>query len=229
VTLAWVGGAAFVASLLYFLYFYLVLLGRPVGGANWLLPVVINAALFTVFALHHSIMPRRGAKEWLARMLPGEAERTLYVWVSSVLLVVLCLLWRPVPGVVYEVRGAWAWLLYTVQLAGIGLTIRASGKLDVLELAGIRQVHGARKARPPTPLQMRGPYTLVRHPVYLGWIMLVFGAPNMTANRLSFAVISTLYLAIAVLFEERSLEQAFGASYREYKRRVRWRFLPGVY
>jgi protein-S-isoprenylcysteine O-methyltransferase Ste14 len=227
--LAWLGGAAFVASLLYFLYFYLVPLGIPAEGTDFVGPVGVNVALFGLFGLHHSIMPRRTAKRWLARVLPPHSERTLYVWISSALLFVVCTLWRPVPGWVYDVRGAWAWLLYAVQVGGIALTIRASAQLDVLELAGIRQVQGARRPRPPAPLQLRGPYTVVRHPVYLGWILIVFAAPHMTASRFSFAVISTLYLAIAVLFEEYSLEQSFGDSYREYKRRVRWRIVPGIY
>jgi protein-S-isoprenylcysteine O-methyltransferase Ste14 len=226
---AWLGGVAFVASLLYFLYFYLVVLGRPVGGSAWVTPAAINAVLVAAFAVHHSIMARAGAKQALARMLPHEAERTTYVWMASALLVIVCALWRPVPGVLYDVRGAWAWLLYAVQAAGIFMALRASARLDVLELAGIRQMQGSRRSRAPVPLQVRGPYTIVRHPVYLGWVMLVFGAPHMTASRFTFALITTLYLAIAVPIEERALERAFGDSYREYKRRVRWRFLPGLY
>jgi protein-S-isoprenylcysteine O-methyltransferase Ste14 len=227
--MAWLGGAAFVASLLYFLYFYFVLLGRPVSGSDWLTPVIFNVMLFSVFAIHHSIMPRKTAKDWLLRALPSYLDRTVYVWISSALLAIVCLLWRPVPGVLYSVHGGWAWLLYVVQVAGIGLTIRASARLDVLELAGVRQVFSTRRPRAAVPLQVRGPYSLVRHPVYLGWVMMVFGTPEMTASRFTFAVVSTLYLALAVPLEERSLDQAFGESYREYKRRVRWRFIPGIY
>ncbi len=229
VAAAWLGGAAFVASLLYFLYFYLVLLGRPAAGTDWITPAALDLALFVAFATHHSIMPRAGVKQALARVLPPERERSLYVWIASALFVVVCALWRPVPGVMYEVRGAWAWPLYAVQVAGIGLALRASARLDALELAGIRQVQHVRRAKSLAPLQVLGPYTIVRHPVYLGWVLLVFGAPYMTASRFTFALISTLYLALAIPLEERSLEQAFGDSYREYKRRVRWRFLPGVY
>lgn len=217
------------ASLLYFLYFYFVTLSSPAPGEDWTAPVAFNTALFGLFAVHHSVMARPPAKRWLARLLPESVERTLFVWVSSVLLWLVCVLWWPVPGVAYDVRGAGMWLLHGVQAAGIGLTILASAKLDVLELAGIRQVRGAWRPRAPAPLQLRGPYTLVRHPVYLGWAMLVFAAPRMTGGRLAFAVISTLYLMMAVPLEERALEQSFGESYREYKRRVQWRFLPGLY
>jgi protein-S-isoprenylcysteine O-methyltransferase Ste14 len=74
-----------------------------------------------------------------------------------------------------------------------------------------------------------GPYHLVRHPIYLGWALMTFGAPTMTGTRLAFAVISTAYLALAVPFEERSLVEAFGDEYLEYQRRVRWRMIPGLY
>jgi methanethiol S-methyltransferase len=232
-TIAWLGGALFVGSLLYFLYFYLVLLGTPRAerGAHPLPPLAINVALFALFGVHHSVMARHRAREWFARVAPAELERTVFVWTASLLLIVVATAWQPVPGTLYHVGGAWGWILYGAQATGIALTIRASGRLDVLELAGIRQVRRAGRERPSSAvgLEMSGPYRLVRHPVYLGWVLLVFGAPHMTADRFAFAAISTAYLAIAVRFEERALAQAFGESYREYARRVRWRFVPWLY
>lgn len=227
---AWVGGAAFVASLLYVLYFYFVVLGAAVPPGPWAGPVAMDVALFAVFALHHSMMPRQAMKQWFASVAPAPLERTVYVWIASILLAVVCLAWQNVPGVAYHVTGAWGWVLRLLQFAGIALSIRASARLDVLDLAGIRQVQASlRHPRQPMPLQLSGPYTLVRHPIYLGWVAMVFAAPNMTMNRLAFATISTLYLVIATPLEERSLEQAFGESYREYRRQVRWRIVPGVY
>jgi protein-S-isoprenylcysteine O-methyltransferase Ste14 len=227
--LAWAGGGAFVASLLYFLYFYFVLLGLPVPPGDWRLPLAADVGLFTVFAFHHSLMPRAQMKRWFASLAPAPLERTAYVWVASLLLAAVCALWQDIPGVAYTVEGAWAWVLRLLQLAGIVLTIRASARLDVLDLAGIRQAQGSRHLRQPMPLQLSGPYTFVRHPIYLGWLAMVFAAPAMTFNRLAFAIVSTLYLVIATPLEERSLEQAFGDSYREYKRKVRWRIVPGLY
>lgn len=227
---AWTGGAAFVASLLYFLYFYFVRLSAPVAPGGWVQPLVVDVALFGLFAVHHSIMPRRRTREWFASIAPPSLERTTYVWIASVLLAVVCLAWQDVPGVAYRVTGAWAWVFRILQLAGVALTIRASARLDVLDLAGIRQVQAPpRHPRHPMPLQMTGPYKFVRHPIYLGWIAIVFAAPDMNANRLAFAAISTLYLVVATPIEERSLRQAFGESYREYQRKVRWRIVPGVY
>jgi protein-S-isoprenylcysteine O-methyltransferase Ste14 len=175
-------------------------------------------------------MPRAAMKRWFASVAPPAMERTAYVWIASILLAMVCLLWRDVPGLVYDVRGIWGWLLRLIQVMGIGLTIRASARLDMLDLAGIRQVQAAtHHQRQPMPLQLTGPYALVRHPIYLGWVAIVFAAPHMTANRLAFAAISTIYLVIGTALEERSLEQAFGDSYREYQRKVRWRIVPGIY
>jgi hypothetical protein len=239
---AWAGGAVFVASLLYFAWFYLVPLGRPADATTsiWR-ALAFDVALFSVFGLHHSIMARPAAKAWFGRVASPELERATFVWVSSILLVVVCSAWQRVPGEIYRVASPWSWLLYGVQGAGVWLTLRASGHLDVFELAGIRQVQNARRPRHPADvaqqsrpgalnaLQIRGPYRFVRHPVYLGWILLVFGAPLMTADRLAFATISTFYLIVATPLEERALRIAFGQSYEEYARRVRWRIVPGLY
>jgi protein-S-isoprenylcysteine O-methyltransferase Ste14 len=108
-------------------------------------------------------------------------------------------------------------------LGGLWLIARSVSRIDALELAGIRSA-----ARSET-LQIAGPYRWVRHPLYLGWILLVFGTAHMTGDRLAFAVISTAYLLIAIPWEERSLRQAFGPAYADYQRAVHWRVVPFVY
>ncbi len=100
----------------------------------------------------------------------------------------------------------------------------------MLDLAGVRQVMSAGAASPfRAALKTNGVYGLVRHPLYFGWTLLVFGAPEMTATRLVFAVISTLYLVVAIPFEERSLIETFGPDYASYQRKVRWRIIPGLH
>jgi protein-S-isoprenylcysteine O-methyltransferase Ste14 len=225
---AWLGAAAFVASLLYFLYFFFIQLdhGQPAGGPAAL---AVDAALFSVFALHHSVMARAGARRWLARIVPPALERSTYVWIASVLFFATCVWWRPIGGAWYRATGAGALLLHAVQAAGILMTIVASAAIDPLELAGVRQVQQGALAGDRGELKTMGVYGWVRHPVYFGWMLLVFAAPHMTGDRAAFATISTAYLAIAVPFEERSLVETFGQDYRRYARRVRWRMIPGVY
>ena len=228
---AWVGAALFAASLLFFLYAYFVVFGEPAGSGDWVRPAFVNTLLFSVFALHHSVLARTSIRQMVQRLVPPYLERSLYTWTASLLFLAVCGTWRPVPGVIYRLEGVWWWLGAASQVAGMVITHFGSTALDALELAGVRQVRDARtgeRTAPPS-LQTTGVYGVVRHPIYLGWMLLVFGAPTMTGTRLVFAIVSSTYLAIAVPFEERGLVEVFGAEYRAYQREVRWRMLPGIY
>ncbi len=226
--LSWLCGVAFVASLLYTFYFYALVLGDQSPPRPSPLPfaVVVNLILFGAFAAHHSVFARETIKRRVERIIPPRMERSFYVWVASVLLVVVCVFWQLVSGTVYEVDGLARWPLYAVQLAGVHLTTRAAGFIDPLELAGIRQ---AERSADAVVFRTDGPFGLVRHPIYLGWILMTFGAPTMTINRLLFAVISSLYLVVAIPWEEKSLLAAFGDRYRAYQSLVPWRLIPGVW
>jgi len=226
--LAWLGGALFVASLGWCIYFYAIVLGAPADQTttSFTSAVVFNVALFSIFALHHSLLARSGMKRMVTRLVPAVYERSAYVWIASLLLVMVCALWRPVPGIAYDLSAPWRWALYGVQGIGVVLTWRGAAVVDVLELAGIRQARGdARTA----DFRVVGPFRLVRHPIYLGWLLIVFGAPTMTWGRVLFASISSLYLILAIPWEERSLVEAFGDRYRTYQATVRWRLLPGLW
>ena len=229
--ISWLGAGAFAASLGWFLYSYLVPWGLPAAPGPVTLPVLINLALFSVFALHHSVFARTGLKARLVRLVPPELERSLYTWISSVLFIIVCSLWQSVPGVLYQADGLAALAGYLVQAAGIAFTLYAGQTMDFLDLAGVRQVQNAAQGRQPrhVALQTSGLYGFVRHPLYFSWVLMVFGAPIMTATRFTFAVVSTAYLAIAIHWEERSLVGLFGAAYEKYRTQVRWRMIPFVY
>jgi protein-S-isoprenylcysteine O-methyltransferase Ste14 len=227
--LAWLGGVAFVLSLSYLVYFYAVPLRVTAAEGTPLVPgALVNVALFSAFAIHHSLLARTSAKIWVARVVSPSLERSLYVWVSSALLVALCRAWQSLPGLVYSVTGIWALPLYGVQAVGAFLTVRGASVIDPLELAGIRQATSTPEARGDV-LRVDGPFRLVRHPIYFGWMLMVFGAPIMTVNRLLFATISSVYLILAIPWEERSLVAAHGERYRAYQRAVRWRVVPGIW
>ena len=167
----------------------------------------------------------------MARWMSQPAERSLYTWMASLLFFAVCWFWQPIPGILYRLDGAFAWAGYAVQLSGVLLTLASARAVDMLDLAGVRPVLRARAGLPPVhvPLETGGPYRFVRHPLYLSWLLMVFGAPVMTATRFVFAGVSTLYLVIAVPLEERGLVGQFGADYERYRRRVRWRMLPFLY
>jgi protein-S-isoprenylcysteine O-methyltransferase Ste14 len=192
----------------------------PFGGWS---AVAFDVLLFSAFALHHSLFARPSIKARLERLVPPSLIRSTYVWAASVLLVLVCLFWRPVGGTLYHVALPWLALTAAVQLTGFMLIARAVRAIDALELAGIR------RSGQPQALQITGPYHLVRHPLYLGWMLLVFAIAHMTADRLVFAALSSLYLIAAVPWEERSLEREFGDSYKRYKEAVRWRIVPYLY
>ena len=228
----WTGGAMFVLSLAACAYFYVVAWASPATEGDWrpASAIAIDTALFAVFALHHSLFAREPIKKTIARVVPGHLVRSFYVWTASVLLLGVLALWQPVRGDVYQVTGWPALAHAAVQLSGIWLTARSVATIDPLELAGIR--HGdAGSADGPAEnvLQTGGPYRWVRHPVYLGWVLALFGAAHMTADRLAFAAISTAYLLAAIPWEERSLGRVFGEPYARYQRAVRWRVVPYVY
>lgn len=230
-SVCWAGAALFVISLAVYLYAYLVRFGRPAPPGPVILPAALDVGLFTLFAAHHSVFARAGIKQWIERVAPAHMERSIYTWAASLLFLLVCLAWQPVPGLVYTLDGPAAWLGFAGQGTGLLLIIRASAAVDVLDLAGVRQALDARAGRPPrhVPLEKGGAYALVRHPIYFGWALFVFGAPEMTATRLVFAAVSTTYLAMAVPWEERGLVAVFGDEYRAYQRKVRWRMLPGIY
>ena len=188
-----------------------------------------DLGLFTLFALHHSIFARPGIKTWVARAMPGDLERSAYVLIASLLFLLVFAAWRPVPGVAWAARGPWRGGLYAAQLAGLCLTIAASIRLDALDLAGLRVVRPARPEPGPHTLVSSGFYGVVRHPVYLGWLLMVWPAPFMTGTRLAFAAISTAYLVVGIPFEERGLRAVFGPAYDAYAARVRFRMVPFIY
>jgi protein-S-isoprenylcysteine O-methyltransferase Ste14 len=227
---AWAGAALFAASLLIFLYLYGIGYRRA-PATTGAAAIVIDVLLFTAFALHHSIFARSGLKRRVAKILPPFVERAVYTWVASLLFLGVCLLWRPVDGVVYAWPGAWAIVARGVQIAGLALTAIASAAIDVLDLAGVRPILGARGGAAPRHVALKtdGAYRWVRHPLYFGWTLFVFGAPEMTGTHLLFALVSTLYLAVAIPFEERSLVDVFGDAYRSYQRATPSRLLPGLW
>ena len=227
---AWTSAALFLVSLLFFLYSYFVRFDGAASG-GWAPPALVNLGLFSVFALHHSLFARTGLKRRIAAAVSPELERTVYTFIASVLFALVCWLWRDVPGTLYTLSPPWTWIAYVSLILGLVITAQGARLLDVLDLAGVRQVlnRGACRAGIATPLRTDGLYGFVRHPVYFGWVLIVLGAPSMTMTRFAFAVISTLYLAIAVPFEERSLIETFGAEYASYRSKVRWRMIPGIY
>lgn len=183
----------------------------------------VDGLLVTGFALHHSLFARPSVKQWLALAVPAGRLRSVYVSIASLLLAFVCLSWRPIGGTLYQVAGVARIFCLALQIAGLWLIVSATRAIDPLELAGVRP------PRPGAPLVIRGPYRFIRHPLYLGWALLVFASPHLTGDRLAFAALTSLYVVMAIPWEERDLRQAFGDAYEQYRKEVRWRLLWGLY
>lgn len=224
--LAWLGGAAFAGSLTYLVYFYAVVLAAPARTGSLAGSAAVNLLLFAIFAAHHSVFARPAAKAWVTRVA-GAHERTVYVWIASLLLFGVCLLWQPVPGMAYAIDGWWALPFWTTQAAGAWLTIAGAAVIDPRELAGLPR--SPRHESFAGAIRIVGPFRRVRHPIYIGWMLMVGAAPTMTAGRLLFAVMSSGYLVLAIPWEERALIGRHGDDYRRYQARVRWRLVPGLW
>lgn len=185
--------------------------------------LAIDLGLLTLFALQHSVMARSWWKERFTRVVPQPLERSTYVLLSSLALVLMFVEWRPMGGVVWNVTGAAPRAaLFGLFGFGWGLVLVATFLINHFDLFGLRQVWLHLRGVDYTPLRFGTPwlYKLVRHPLYLGWLFVFWMAPTMTAAHLVFALVTTAYILVAIRFEERDLVRAHGESYRAYRRRV---------
>lgn len=189
----------------------------PIGEA-----VAVNVLLLGLFAVQHSVMARPAFKRWWTRFTPPQVERSTYVLASSVALLLLFWLWRPMPGVVWEVEQPFAAGLWVVFGVGWVLVLISTFLLDHFDLFGLRQVVLYARGRPYAPPPFRTPalYKVVRHPIMLGFLIAFWSTPMMTWGHLLFAGMTTAYIFVGVFLEERDLKNAFGSTYEEYRRQV---------
>ena len=227
--------ALFLATFLYAIAFvgnFVVFKTIDSGTSGALLPsVMINLAVLSVFAVQHSLMARPAFKRWWVKCIPNALERSTYILMTCLALILIFLAWQPMTTVIWDVQGTWigtaAWGLFWL---GWGVVLTSTFMIDHLDLFGLKQVYANLKTRvavSPGFLQV-GLYRLVRHPIMTGFLIAFWATPMMTTGHLLFALVTTGYIIIAVLdLEEKDLIAELGEDYQTYKRTVP-AFVPGL-
>jgi len=185
--------------------------------------LIVDALLLGIFAVQHSLMARQSFKRALTRLVPEAAERSTYVLMSSLALILLFWQWRPMGGVLWDVQDTTLRVaLSAVYLGGIGIVLVSTFLINHFDLFGLRQVwvHLKGGNYEPLPFRTPGPYRHVRHPLYVGWLITFWVTPTMTGAHLLFAIATTAYILVAIRFEEKDLVRFHGSHYENYRRTV---------
>jgi protein-S-isoprenylcysteine O-methyltransferase Ste14 len=194
------------------------------GAAGPIAPVLlIDVLLLLLFAVQHSVMARPWFKHWWTKLVPQPVERTTYVLLACIALVLLFWLWQPIRQPIWSVTNpAAAMALQAILWLGFAVVLISTFLINHFELFGLRQVRPRMRGRTLPPPVFRSPYFYkhVRHPIYLGFLLAFWATPLMTAGHLLFAAGTTGYILVGIYFEERDLVAHFGDQYRHYRRQV---------
>lgn len=209
----------FFGTFLYAIWFVWRLdVGQP--AATWPRSLLINTGLLALFAIQHSVMARQWFKRRWTQLVPTPVERSTYVLLASAVLLLLIRNWQAMPRPIWTVENAAGRLLLDA-LFGLGwlIVLACTFLIDHFDLFGLKQVwsHWRGQAYQPPAFKTPGPYKLVRHPIYLGFIIAFWSTPQMTFGHLYFAAMCTAYILVAIQFEERDLITFHGEAYRIYR------------
>lgn len=194
------------------------------GSASLATALLVNFGLLALFGVQHSVMARKGFKQWWTRIAPWHLERSTYVLAASLVLALMMWAWRPMPETVWSIESSpWVTALHAVFWIGWGIVLLSTFLIDHFRLFGLKQAWShlkGRKSKPPE-FQTPGLYKVVRHPLYLGFLLAFWSTPHMTVGRLLLSGVWTGWILLAIQLEERDLVRFHGSAYERYRERVR--------
>jgi len=185
--------------------------------------IAIDLAVLGVFAVQHSVMARKGFKRVWTRIVPEPVERATYVVAATSALALILWQWKPIARVVWDLKGTAAEpVVQTLFWIGWGVLLLSTFLVNHFELFGLAQVWAYAANRKPLAPTFKTPalYRVVRHPIYLGFVIGFWATTRMTVGHLLFSIGTTCYILLGIYFEERDLIASYGQRYREYRRRV---------
>jgi protein-S-isoprenylcysteine O-methyltransferase Ste14 len=185
--------------------------------------LVVNALLLGLFAIQHSVMARPAFKRAWTRIIPQEIERSTFVLLASLALALVCWQWRPLPQLVWSVeQRAAATAIRALAWTGWGMVLVSTFLISHFHLFGLTQGFSRLFRLETDDQKLVTPlfYRVIRHPIYLGFIIAFWAAPQMSLGHLVFAIATTGYILVGIFLEERDLVAHFGERYRQYQRTV---------
>jgi methanethiol S-methyltransferase len=185
--------------------------------------LIVNLLLMSLFAVQHSVMARQAFKRWWTQFVSPAVERSTYVLFATLALALLLWQWRPIPTVLWQATDpAVAMSLVVLSMFGWVIVLTSTFLINHFGLFGLQQVIMNLAGRRAGEAHFKTPvlYKLVRHPIYLGFIIAFWATPTMTVGHLLFAAVTTAYIFVGIWLEERDLVAMFGDEYRRYRQRV---------
>lgn len=185
--------------------------------------LLVNTALLGLFAIQHSVMARQGFKKWWTKFIPKPIERSTYVLFSSLAVILLYWQWKPMGVTIWNITDpTLVMILNGLMILGGLIVLVTTFLINHFDLFGLRQVWLYLIGKKYTNLGfvVPGPYKLIRHPLYFGWLLMFWATPVMTIAHLVFAIATTGYIFVAIWFEEKDLITIHGRDYAEYKKRT---------
>lgn len=193
-------------------------------SANFITALVTDLILLSLFAIQHSVMARPAFKKWWTPLVGPAMERSIYVLLASLILFLLYWKWQPIDGVIWQVENTVVeTILYVLFATGWLIVLLSTFMINHFELFGLKQVYENLKSIEPKPVAFKLSlfYSIVRHPIMLGFIIAFWSTPQMTMSHLVFAATTTVYILVAITYlEERGLVKMHGAQYKEYQSKV---------